>query len=76
MEDTSISFSCLDCERHFPSLPELSRHRELLHPSSNQDSEDGDGIPRPYRCQQCGRGYRHPGSLVNHRRTHEIGLFP
>ncbi|XP_055993598.1 zinc finger protein 646 [Sorex fumeus] len=76
MEDTPTSFSCSDCERHFPSLPELSRHRELLHPSSSQDSEEADGVPRPYRCQQCGRGYRHPGSLVNHRRTHETGLFP
>ncbi|EHB14289.1 Zinc finger protein 646 [Heterocephalus glaber] len=76
MEDTPLSLSCSDCQRHFPSLPELSRHRELLHPSLNQDSEEADSIPRPYRCQQCGRGYRHPGSLVNHRRTHETGLFP
>ncbi|KAM5197851.1 zinc finger protein 646 isoform 1-T2 [Hipposideros larvatus] len=76
MEDVPSSLSCCDCQRHFPSLPELSRHRELLHSSSNQDSEEADSIPRPYRCQQCGRGYRHPGSLVNHRRTHETGLFP
>lgn len=76
MEDTPLSFSCSDCQRHFPSLPELSRHRELLHPAPGQDSEEADNIPRPYRCQQCGRGYRHPGSLVNHRRTHETGLFP
>ncbi|XP_002924801.1 zinc finger protein 646 [Ailuropoda melanoleuca] len=76
MEDTPTSLSCSDCQRHFPSLPELSRHRELLHPSAKQDREEADGIPRPYRCQQCGRGYRHPGSLINHRRTHETGLFP
>ncbi|XP_076997277.1 zinc finger protein 646 isoform X2 [Tamandua tetradactyla] len=76
MEDSPASFSCSDCQRHFPSLPELARHRELLHPSPIQDSEEADSIPRPYRCQQCGRGYRHPGSLVNHRRTHETGLFP
>ncbi|XP_062956984.1 zinc finger protein 646 [Cynocephalus volans] len=76
MEDAPPSLSCSNCQRHFPSLPELSRHRELLHPSPNQDSEEADSIPRPYRCQQCGRGYRHPGSLVNHRRTHETGLFP
>ncbi|XP_004479461.2 zinc finger protein 646 [Dasypus novemcinctus] len=76
MEDVPASLSCSDCQRHFPSLPELARHRELLHPSPNWDSEEADSIPRPYRCQQCGRGYRHPGSLVNHRRTHETGLFP
>ncbi|XP_040828904.1 zinc finger protein 646 [Ochotona curzoniae] len=76
MEDTPLSLSCSDCQRHFPSIPELSRHRELLHPSPSQDSEEGDNIPRPYRCQQCGRGYRHSWSLVNHRRTHETGRFP
>nr|XP_004671066.2 zinc finger protein 646 isoform X2 [Jaculus jaculus]XP_044987516.1 zinc finger protein 646 isoform X2 [Jaculus jaculus]XP_044987517.1 zinc finger protein 646 isoform X2 [Jaculus jaculus]XP_044987518.1 zinc finger protein 646 isoform X2 [Jaculus jaculus]XP_044987520.1 zinc finger protein 646 isoform X2 [Jaculus jaculus]XP_044987521.1 zinc finger protein 646 isoform X2 [Jaculus jaculus]XP_044987522.1 zinc finger protein 646 isoform X2 [Jaculus jaculus] len=76
MEDTPLSFSCSDCQCHFPSLPELSQHRELLHLSPKQDSEEADSIPRPYRCQQCGRCYRHPGSLVNHRRTHETGLFP
>lgn len=31
---------------------------------------------RPYKCKQCPRTYRHAGSLVNHRRTHEVGLFP
>ncbi|XP_077170629.1 zinc finger protein 646 [Paroedura picta] len=31
---------------------------------------------RPYKCKQCPRSYRHAGSLVNHRRTHEVGLFP
>lgn len=30
---------------------------------------------RPYKCKQCPRSYRHAGSLVNHRRTHEVGLF-
>lgn len=76
MEDTPTSLSCSDCQCHFPSLLELSQHCELLHPSSSQDSGEAESIPRPYRCQQCGRGYRHPGSLVNHRRTHETGLFP
>ncbi|XP_075420918.1 zinc finger protein 646 isoform X2 [Tenrec ecaudatus] len=76
MEDVPTSLSCSDCQRHFPSLPELARHRELLHPSPTPESEEADHIPRPYRCQQCGRGYRHAGSLVNHRRTHETGLYP
>uniref|UniRef100_H9GS97 Zinc finger protein 646 n=1 Tax=Anolis carolinensis TaxID=28377 RepID=H9GS97_ANOCA len=30
---------------------------------------------RPYKCKQCPRSYRHAGSLVNHRHTHEVGLF-
>ncbi|KAL1788996.1 zinc finger protein 646 isoform X1 [Sigmodon hispidus] len=76
MEDIPLSFSCSDCQRHFPSIPELSRHRELLHPSVNQDSEEADSIPHLSRSQQCGRGYSHPGSSVNHQRNHETGLFP
>ncbi|EGW03242.1 Zinc finger protein 646 [Cricetulus griseus] len=71
-----LSFSCSDCQRHFPNLPELSRHRELLHPSANQDSEEADGSPHPFRSQQCGRGYHHPGTSVNHQQNLETGLFP
>uniref|UniRef100_A0A8C3VTH0 Zinc finger protein 646 n=1 Tax=Catagonus wagneri TaxID=51154 RepID=A0A8C3VTH0_9CETA len=76
MEATPTPLSCSDCQRHFPSLPELSRHRELLHPPSSQESEEADSIPRPYHCQQYGQGCHHPGSLVNHHRTRETGLFP
>lgn len=66
MEDMPLSFSCSDCQRHFPNLPELSRHRELLHSAANQDKEEADGIPHPY-CSQ-------PGSLANHQRNHETGI--
>ncbi|NXC47218.1 ZN646 protein, partial [Penelope pileata] len=30
---------------------------------------------RPFRCEQCGRSYKHAGSLVNHRQSHATGLF-
>ncbi|NWU73908.1 ZN646 protein, partial [Pterocles burchelli] len=30
---------------------------------------------RPFRCDVCGRSYRHSGSLVNHKRTHQTGDF-
>ncbi|XP_075686999.1 zinc finger protein 646 [Rhinoderma darwinii] len=30
---------------------------------------------RPYKCNQCDKSYRHAGSLVNHKKTHEIGLY-
>ncbi|XP_008822033.1 zinc finger protein 646 isoform X2 [Nannospalax galili] len=72
MEDTPLSFSCSDCQRHFPNLPELSRHRELLHPSPNQDSEEADSVPH----QPYGRGSHNPGSLINYHQTHKAGLFP
>ena len=31
--------------------------------------------PRPFRCNQCGKTYRHGGSLVNHRKIHQTGDF-
>jgi hypothetical protein len=34
------------------------------------DSED-----RPHKCDQCGRGYRHPCSLLNHKKSHKTGVF-
>ncbi|XP_018612772.1 zinc finger protein 62 homolog isoform X2 [Scleropages formosus] len=34
------------------------------------DSED-----RPHRCDQCGRSYRHPSSLLNHKKSHKTGVF-
>ncbi|XP_051049057.1 zinc finger protein 646 isoform X2 [Phodopus roborovskii] len=76
MEDMPLSFSCSDCQRHFPNLPELSRHRELLHPSANQDSEEADSFPHPSQSQQCGRGYRYPETSVNHQQNLETCLFP
>ncbi|KAF1400463.1 ZN646 protein, partial [Pygoscelis papua] len=30
---------------------------------------------RRYRCGECGRSYRHAGSLVNHRRSHQTGVY-
>lgn len=76
MEDMPLSFGCSDCQRQFPNLPELSRHRELLHSSANPDGEEADGVSHPCRSQQCERGYRHPGSLANPQQNHGIGLFP
>ncbi|EPQ17559.1 Zinc finger protein 646 [Myotis brandtii] len=36
-------------------------------------AEDED---RPFRCAQCGRSYRHAGSLLNHQKAHTTGLYP
>lgn len=68
MEDMPLSFSCSDCQRHFPNLPELARHRELRHSSAKQDGEEADGIPHPYGS--------HPENLANHQRNHETLFFP
>lgn len=33
------------------------------------------GDPRPFVCDQCGRSYRHAGSLVNHKNSHKTGEY-
>ncbi|XP_049615046.1 zinc finger protein 646 isoform X2 [Syngnathus scovelli] len=30
---------------------------------------------RKFKCDECGRGYRHAGSLANHKKAHDVGLF-
>ncbi|NWH44968.1 ZN646 protein, partial [Fregata magnificens] len=30
---------------------------------------------RVYRCEVCGKTYRHSGSLINHKQTHQMGDF-
>ncbi|XP_053551041.1 zinc finger protein 646 [Bombina bombina] len=53
----------LSCDQYPSTFPELE--------SSLETHKD----ERPYVCNQCGRSYRHAGSLVNHKKTHQVGLF-
>ena len=39
--------------------------------SEEEESPD----QRPFACDQCGRTYRHAGSLVNHRNSHKTGEY-
>lgn len=39
-----------------------------------QQVDDGSGR-RPFACDQCGRTYRHAGSLANHKNLHKIGEY-
>uniref|UniRef100_A0A674P580 Si:dkey-89b17.4 n=1 Tax=Takifugu rubripes TaxID=31033 RepID=A0A674P580_TAKRU len=34
-----------------------------------------DQSDKPHKCDQCGRGYRHPCSLLNHKKSHKTGVF-
>ncbi|KAK1344519.1 LOW QUALITY PROTEIN: hypothetical protein QTO34_013216 [Cnephaeus nilssonii] len=54
-----------------PRAPERVR-REL---KRGRESMAGDE-DRPFRCAQCGRSYRHAGSLLNHQKAHTTGLYP
>ncbi|MEQ2306367.1 hypothetical protein AMECASPLE_007549 [Ameca splendens] len=44
----------------------------LLEPMDAHHQQEEE---RKFKCNECGRGYRHAGSLTNHRRTHEVGSF-
>ncbi|MGH0181194.1 UNVERIFIED_CONTAM: hypothetical protein FKN15_006110 [Acipenser sinensis] len=59
-------FLCKHCDEVCQSWPDLLEHTES---HSLQNDE------RRFKCGECGRGYRHAGSLVNHRKTHEVGLY-
>lgn len=47
-------------------MPSLLEHMDT-HLESEED--------RKFKCDECGRGYRHAGSLANHKKTHEVGSF-
>ncbi|XP_063286880.1 zinc finger protein 646 [Pelobates fuscus] len=65
----------------FPS-PEIQQSQEIKeeegdHIIASEDPPTGGASPedRPYTCDQCGKTYRHGGSLVNHKKTHLVGNF-
>lgn len=57
-------FPCKQCAMSFPNIPSLLDHMEHQHEEE-----------RKFKCAECGRGYRHAGSLANHKKTHEVGSF-
>ncbi|KAL0984308.1 hypothetical protein UPYG_G00139750 [Umbra pygmaea] len=59
-------FPCKHCGIICSNMPSLLEHMD----SHFQQEED-----RKFKCNECGRGYRHAGSLVNHKKTHELGSF-
>ncbi|XP_061565217.1 zinc finger protein 646 [Cololabis saira] len=51
-------------------MPNLLEHMDANHQEEEEEEEE-----RKFKCDECGRGYRHAGSLTNHRKTHEVGSF-
>ncbi|XP_063078176.1 zinc finger protein 91 isoform X2 [Engraulis encrasicolus] len=43
--------------------------------SSQQQSSSADDGDRRFKCNECGKSYRHAGSLVNHKRCHQTGHY-
>ncbi|KAG7507734.1 zinc finger protein 646-like isoform X1 [Solea senegalensis] len=59
-------FPCKECGMVYPNMPSLLEHMD----GHLQEEEE-----RKFKCDECGRGYRHAGSLANHKKTHEVGSF-
>ncbi|XP_028422853.1 zinc finger protein 646 isoform X3 [Perca flavescens] len=59
-------FPCKQCGIVCPNMPSLLKHMDA---HLEQEEE------RKFKCDECGRGYRHAGSLANHKKTHEVGTF-
>ncbi|XP_071319753.1 zinc finger protein 658B isoform X2 [Trachinotus anak] len=62
----TTGFPCKQCGMVCPNMPSLLEHMD----AHLQQEEE-----RKFKCDECGRGYRHAGSLANHKKTHEVGTF-
>lgn len=62
----TTGFPCKECGMVCPNMPRLLEHMD----AHLQQEEE-----RKFKCDECGRGYRHAGSLANHKKTHTVGSF-
>ncbi|XP_053328023.1 zinc finger protein 646 [Spea bombifrons] len=54
-------------------LPDSPAYKIVL--NAKKEAEEPGFLQRPFRCEVCGRSYRHAGSLINHKQTHKTGVF-
>ncbi|XP_077056806.1 zinc finger protein 646 [Siphateles boraxobius] len=67
-------YSCQTCGKRFQGKSGLKRHRCYRNGNPNS-TVNQDGVDKCYTCDQCGRSYRHAGSLLNHKKTHSADLL-
>ncbi|XP_054913690.1 zinc finger protein 646 isoform X2 [Poeciliopsis prolifica] len=71
---------CSSCGVSCISYSHLSSHdcaakQEVEVTEEEELKPGGGGVERQHRCDQCGRSYRHAGSLLNHKKSHKTGVF-
>ncbi|XP_061562419.1 zinc finger protein 646 [Phycodurus eques] len=67
--------SASNCSQGEPPLIDASIVHPALNASEIDDPSVADADERPFRCQICGKSYRHSGSLINHKRSHQMGIY-
>ncbi|KAM3592588.1 uncharacterized protein V6R79_021707 [Siganus canaliculatus] len=55
-------------------IPPLT-HTHTDNANELEETSAVDSIERPFKCQICGKSYRHSGSLINHKRSHQVGTY-
>ncbi|CAO2583445.1 Zinc finger protein 646 [Lemmus lemmus] len=68
---------CNICGIFFEDLKSLERHSRTHRAGEGEKSRTDNtrSPPRTFACRDCGKSYRHSGSLINHRQTHQTGDF-
>uniref|UniRef100_A0A670YN19 C2H2-type domain-containing protein n=1 Tax=Pseudonaja textilis TaxID=8673 RepID=A0A670YN19_PSETE len=61
---------CHQCGLAFPTVASLQTHTSQ---ASSPLPDDSEGLP--YLCEQCGLGFHQAKNLIEHRQTHQAGIY-
>uniref|UniRef100_A0A670YWN6 C2H2-type domain-containing protein n=1 Tax=Pseudonaja textilis TaxID=8673 RepID=A0A670YWN6_PSETE len=65
-------------QQEFPI--KMKEEKQDLLPGHEEDGEESGLLAamedeRRYKCNQCDKAYKHPGSLTNHKQSHTLGVY-